>query len=83
MDENFEKILKEAEKIDRIHAGMLSGIRDPNERMHIYCERLHGFCLGLYAANNVLNTSSDDYAEGSRKIAETIRKLRINHGEGE
>lgn len=76
MNEDFEKILKEAEEIHRIHAGMLSGITDPVKRHQIYCERLHGFVLGLYAANTVLNTSNEDYSEGSRNIAELIRKMR-------
>lgn len=76
MNENFEKILKEAEEIHRIHAGLLSGIKDPVIQHQIYCERLHGFVLGLYAANTVLNTSNEDYSEGGRQIAELIRKLR-------
>lgn len=45
MNEEFEKILKEAKKIHHVHNSMLKGIEDPVERHHVYCERLHGSAL--------------------------------------
>ena len=83
MNEDFDKILKEAVKIHRVHNSMLKGIEDPVERHHVYCERLHGFCLGLYAANDILNTSPEEYGEGGKAIAELIHKLREKDFYGE